>query len=131
MGTSISRSNLQDEELSLLPPSSKCLVSDKSMQGLNRVYKIRNKLGEGTSASVRRCTRKSDNKDFAVKIVNKKHKNYNSPKEVQLLKKIDHVSCVKLIDVYESENHLFIVTDLCTGGDLLKRLTEQGSFKEN
>ena len=51
-------------------------------------------------------------------------------KEVTLISKLDHPNIIKLIALYEDEKRFFLVTELCTGGDLydeiitLKKLEE-------
>lgn len=34
--------------------------------------------------------------------------------------KLDHPNIIKLYDIYEDKNNLFVITELCEGGDLLK-----------
>ena len=51
-------------------------------------------------------------------------------KEVTLISKLDHPNIIKLIALYEDQKRFYLVTELCTGGDLydeiiiLKKLEE-------
>jgi len=43
--------------------------------------------------------------------------------EIDIMRKIDHPNILKVYEVYEDEqNHIAIVMELCSGGDLAKRL---------
>ena len=46
--------------------------------------------------------------------------------EVSILKRLDHPNIIKLYDVYEDEKYFFLITELCTGGDLLDYMRESG-----
>ena len=39
--------------------------------------------------------------------------------EVDLLKKLDHPNIVKYFETYDDKKHLYLVMELCTGGELL------------
>ena len=38
--------------------------------------------------------------------------------------------CIQLLDVFEDSNGLYLVEELATGGELLERILELGSFTE-
>ena len=40
-------------------------------------------------------------------------------KEVEILKMIDHPNVLKFYETFEDETNLYIVTELCHGGDLM------------
>ena len=49
---------------------------------------------------------------------------------------MDHPNIIKLIDVYEDERFLHLVTDLCTGGELFERIiaktkSAEGHYSES
>ena len=39
--------------------------------------------------------------------------------EVDLLTKLDHPNIVKYFETYDDKKHLYLVMELCTGGELL------------
>lgn len=40
--------------------------------------------------------------------------------EFEILKRLDHPNIIKLYDIYEDNDYLYVVTELCEGGDLLQ-----------
>lgn len=50
--------------------------------------------------------------------------------ELLILKKLDHPNIVKVVDVYEDDETSYIVTELCTGGELFNRICDEGNFNE-
>jgi len=102
---------------------------------LSKDYEVRKKLGEGNFALVRLCTRKRDKKDFAVKIIHRKR--MSKPKqqvalerEIEILMSVDHPNCVKLQDIRETQNHVYLVLELCEGGELFDMICKAGKFTE-
>jgi calcium/calmodulin-dependent protein kinase I len=51
-------------------------------------------------------------------------------KKIDILKKVRHEHIVSLHDIYESDDAVYIVTDLCTGGELFQRIVERGTYTE-
>ncbi|KAG1436058.1 hypothetical protein G6F56_013722 [Rhizopus delemar] len=50
--------------------------------------------------------------------------------EIDIFTKVRHQNIVSLHDIYESEDAVYIVTDLCTGGELFQRIVERGTYTE-
>lgn len=52
--------------------------------------------------------------------------------EILALKKVSqgHKHIVTLVDYFETMNNLYLVTDLCTGGELFDRICERGNYYE-
>ncbi len=46
------------------------------------------------------------------------------------MKKIDHPNIVKLFDVYQTNNNMYIVTEYCKAGDLNSYLKKYKKLKE-
>lgn len=53
--------------------------------------------------------------------------------EIAILQTVHHPNIISLIGVYESAAELYIVTELCTGGELFDRIKAQpkGSYNEH
>ncbi|CAD8138220.1 unnamed protein product [Paramecium pentaurelia] len=46
---------------------------------------------------------------------------------IQSIKKLDHPNIIKLLDVYNDENHIYLVKEYCEGGNLIQRLQNEAS----
>ena len=42
--------------------------------------------------------------------------------EIDILKNLDHQNIVKLYEVFEDSGHIYLVTELCTGGELFDEI---------
>lgn len=51
-------------------------------------------------------------------------------RELEILFKLDHPNIIKLYEIYEDNKYIHLVTELCTGGDLLERVIASGGFTE-
>ena len=52
-------------------------------------------------------------------------------KEVEILKMIDHPNVLKFYETFEDETNLYIVTELCHGGDLMDQIEVKKSIAED
>lgn len=50
--------------------------------------------------------------------------------EIQILRKLDHPNIIKLHEVYETGNHIYMVQTYLKGGDLFDTILSKGSFSE-
>lgn len=50
--------------------------------------------------------------------------------EIDILKNLNHPNIVRLFEVYEDDNHIFIVTELCEGRELFDEITTRKKFTE-
>jgi calcium/calmodulin-dependent protein kinase I len=106
----------------------------KQSEDFSHSYKLEEILGRGSFGKVCRCVHKSTKAEFAVKMIKKR---YVDPKalakikdEVRILEMIHHPNVVRLEEVYESEDCLFIVLELLRGGELFDRIAKKKSFSE-
>lgn len=56
-------------------------------------------------------------------------------REITILQQVKHDNIIRLLDVFEDERYLHLVTELCTGGELFDRIidkfeSEEGHFAE-
>ena len=95
-------------------------------------YELSKELGSGHFAKVKLATRQSDGKKVAVKIIKKPSgsKVKLLQTEVDILKKVKHPSCVECYDVFDSDDKLYLVMELCEGGELFDRIVDKGHFTE-
>jgi len=73
-----------------------------SKGNIEKQYLFKNQLGKGAFAVVKRAIRKSDAKEFAIKIIKKDNLNSEDlaivEDEVDIMQKITHPHCVQLYD---------------------------------
>ncbi|KAJ3300449.1 hypothetical protein HK104_000507 [Borealophlyctis nickersoniae] len=116
-----------------LPRTPPAAGSGQFKSGFDELYFVGRQLGTGSFATVKECTRKSDSRKFAVKIVDKYHvkgKEDMLRSEIAVLKKVHHPNIVTLHDLYETDSHIYLVTDLATGGELFDQIFAKGSYTE-
>jgi len=103
-------------------------------------YIIGGQLGEpGAYGVAKGCQRKRDGKRFAVKIIDKTKFVYcenvdelwdDMRTEIGVLKTLYHENVIKLYDVHETLGELYLVQELCTGGELLDEITRLDHYTE-
>lgn len=89
-------------------------------------------LGEGGFGSVHEVKEKESNRLFACKkIPRKKIRNQTRfLNEVLALKNCDHPNIVKLYELFEEENDVFLVQEKLCGGELFEYVTENDHLSE-
>jgi len=109
------------------------LVHDPT-EDINLYYEITNKtLGTGNFSVVKEGIAKSGN-HVAIKIVDKshvKHKPEMLRNEVEILLKIEHPNIIKLLDLFDTQEKLYLVMELVTGGELFDRIVEREQYSES
>lgn len=121
-------------------PSDLCLS-----RGFNEDFVALDTIGKGGFGKVYRVVRRCDGREFACKILRKKDpafapgeqaRHLNAiRREVAVLKDLRHTeSVVHLYSAYEDEDSVYIVMELCQGGELwhkngLKHYSEQEVVK--
>jgi serine/threonine protein kinase len=82
-------------------------------------------LGIGQNGSVRMGIDRVTGQRRAVKTIRKRD-HPSRPgvidREIALLRDVDHGGIVRLVDVFEDDEYVHIVTDLCTGGELFDKI---------
>mmetsp|Transcript_20465 Transcript_20465/g.32629 ORF Transcript_20465/g.32629 Transcript_20465/m.32629 type:complete len:545 (-) Transcript_20465:251-1885(-) len=97
------------------------------------VYDIEaKKIGEGTYGTVSRGTHKITGVVRAIKTMSKGHlKNLERFKqEIAIMKVMDHPNIIKLFETFEDRRNMYLVMELCSGGELFDRIIEAGHFTE-
>ncbi|MBW0511219.1 hypothetical protein O181_050934 [Austropuccinia psidii MF-1] len=98
-------------------------------------YKTGRTLGQGTYAVVKEAVHIETGKYYACKVINKRlmeGREHMVRNEINVLKKISagHPHIVTLHDYFETLNNLYLVTDLCQGGELFDRICAKGQYYE-
>eukprot|EP01082_Thalassiosira_pseudonana_P007369 g7078.t1 g7078 contig23:1807757-1809052(-) len=87
-------------------------------------------LGVGHHGSVRQCVDRSTGQQFAIKSLRKSEhssKLKDLDREVMLLDEMNHERIIRLVDLYEDEEYLHLVTNLCHGGELFDRIRKKSA----
>lgn len=76
-------------------------------------------LGDGSFSVCRKCRHRKTSQEFAVKIVSRR---IDCGREASLLRTCQgHPNVVKLIEVHQDRAHTYLVMELLSGGELLRR----------
>ena len=90
----------------------------------------------GESNKVLRVKNNRTNVSRAMKIINKEQGKLTPAEEqklitgINILKQLDHPNIMKVYEYFNSENEMVIISELCTGGPLLKKLMRVRRFKD-
>ena len=49
--------------------------------------------------------------------------------EIDIMTHLDHPNILRLTEFFETENEIYLILDLCKGGELLDRLHEQADHR--
>ncbi len=90
-------------------------------------------LGSGISGLVRLVTHKATGVKYAVKcldlgLVDTEEGLSRLREEIFIMCQLDHPNIVRLEEVYESHSEIYLVQELCIGGELFDRLDEQPDY---
>eukprot|EP00834_Sanchytrium_tribonematis_P001895 NODE_50_length_31184_cov_0.705099.p16 type:complete len:253 gc:universal NODE_50_length_31184_cov_0.705099:24475-25233(+) len=91
-------------------------------------------LGEGNFAKVKLAKHKLTSQEVAIKIIDKSQldekKLSKLYREVRIIKMLHHPNIIKLYEVIETKNTLFLVMECASGGELYDYLVVHGRLKE-
>ena len=80
-------------------------------------------IGQGRHSVVYKGRKKQTIKYVAIKSVEKDQRE-KITREVRILSRIKHPNCLHFFNWYETRNHIWLVLEYCTGGDLLRVLKD-------
>ncbi|KAG6826472.1 hypothetical protein H0H92_015661 [Tricholoma furcatifolium] len=98
-------------------------------------YRTGKTLGSGTYAIVKEAIHITSGKYYACKVINKKlmeGREHMVRNEIAVLKRVSsgNIHIVTLHDYFETAHNLYLVFDLCTGGELFDRICAKGNYYE-
>lgn len=105
----------------------------KNPRPIIQVYKKDpKKLGKGTYGEVFSATHKETGQRRAIKqIPRSKIKNWDRfVTEVKIMQQLDHPNVIKLYEYFEDDLFVYLVTELCTGGELFELIIKNEYFTE-
>jgi BR serine/threonine kinase len=96
---------------------------------LNDFYDIKEPLGKGKFGLVKSAIHKKTGKNVAVKIMSKKEMTVPDielqRREIEILKMCQHPYIIRLLDIFENEDNIYIVMENLSGGDLFTYLEKR------
>jgi len=96
-----------------------------------RDYNMVNVVGEGRSGAVFIVQHKKSEKYHACKLLNKAdHDKDTLRREIKMMRQLDHPNVVRLYETIEDSESVFLVMELCHGGDLFGRIHDEGQLDE-
>jgi len=92
-------------------------------------YELKEEIGKGTYSICKRCLHKATKLEYAVKIIDKSK--LDCEEEVSILLRYgQHPNIISLRDMFEDEQHKYLVFELMKGGELFDKITRQKLFSE-
>ena len=96
------------------------------------IYDVKQKLGNGKFGLVKLGVNKQTKEKVAIKIMNKSKMDSSDIElmrtEIEILKICQHPNIIRLYDVFENIDYIYIIMEYCPGGDLFSYL-ENRNFK--
>jgi serine/threonine protein kinase len=98
-------------------------------------YELGKTLGSGSFSKVKLGV-DDQGRQFAVKIIEKEqlvreHMEEQLKREISVMKMLKHPNTVQLYDVLQTQNHIYLVLELVTGGELFDRILSAKRFDED
>ncbi|GAA6233658.1 serine/threonine-protein kinase 33 [Lates japonicus] len=102
---------------------------------LREIYKFGRKLGQGSFGVVYEATHIETQTNWAIKEVCRPAAGSSKVKmlahEIEILKQMNHDHIIHLKEVYETPRMIYLVTELCAGGELTQLLKRKKFFTED
>ena len=96
------------------------------------LYEVKQKLGKGKFGLVKLGINKETNEKVAIKVMNKNNMDSSDLElvrtEIEILKICQHPYIIKLYDIFENVDYIYIIMEYCPGGDLFS-LLQKNNFQ--
>ncbi|CAK77700.1 unnamed protein product (macronuclear) [Paramecium tetraurelia] len=98
-------------------------------------YSLLKKIGQGNFAEVFKAVSKADGQEYAIKCFRKQDlkeevDKLSIIKETSIMRKLQHESVIKMYEVFEGEEYLYLVLEYLNGGELHKFMKKSPPFSE-
>lgn len=100
-------------------------------------YDLRDEVGVGSTSKCYKCIRKSDGKEFACKVIDKRNVEMKFSGlldqffvEIKVLQTLNHPNIIRLEDTSETPDRIFMVMEMMKGGELFDYVVEKGTLSE-
>uniref|UniRef100_A0A8C6UY26 non-specific serine/threonine protein kinase n=1 Tax=Neogobius melanostomus TaxID=47308 RepID=A0A8C6UY26_9GOBI len=112
----------------------RCRATDSFSGRFEDVYRLQEEvLGEGAYARVQTCINLITNKEYAVKIIEKRpgHSRSRVFREVEMLYQCQgHSNILELVEFFEEEDKFYLVFEKLRGGSILAHIHKRQRFSE-
>ncbi|XP_075327359.1 calcium/calmodulin-dependent protein kinase type 1D [Odontesthes bonariensis] len=105
----------------------------KRVDDIKKIFDFKEVLGTGAFSEVVLAQERLTGRMFAVKCIPKKAlkgKESSIENEIAVLRRIKHENIVALEDIHETPDHLYLIMQLVSGGELFDRIVEKGFYTE-
>ncbi|KAL3690103.1 hypothetical protein R1sor_016412 [Riccia sorocarpa] len=109
-------------------------VLQRKTEDLHKLYKLGRRLGHFGATYF--CQEKATGKAFACKTISKQKLLLQADvedvrREIQIMHHLrGHPNVVMIRDAYEDDQNVYLVMELCAGGELFDRIVEKGTYSE-
>jgi calcium/calmodulin-dependent protein kinase I len=96
-------------------------------------YILGEEIGRGGFSIVVEATCREDGEKYAVKIVEKtviQDEIKLLRREIEIMKQVEHENILKLIEIFEDDEKVYIVMELVDGSELFDRIVNKGYYSE-
>ena len=97
-------------------------------------YKVDKELGKGSFAVVREGFNRKTGEPVAIKIIDRSSLEEDDElalqTEVEILSQMDHPNVVKLYEIFDTKEAMYLVMEIMTGGELFDRIVEKEHYSE-
>eukprot|EP01062_Namystynia_karyoxenos_P051697 TRINITY_DN4072_c0_g4_i1.p1 TRINITY_DN4072_c0_g4~~TRINITY_DN4072_c0_g4_i1.p1 ORF type:complete len:406 (+),score=112.90 TRINITY_DN4072_c0_g4_i1:105-1220(+) len=99
-------------------------------------YEIQSNMQSGPASSVRLVVDTEDQTRWACKIIDKsrswgEEEARHYQQQIAAMKRLQHRNVVQLREVLQTDKHLYVVMELCAGGDLFDRIVSEQKLSED
>lgn len=126
--------NLQEKSA---PPQAKPSRTLDNNEDIRDKYELGEVLGSGSFGQVRRAVMKGNESEVrAVKVIERSAEDGEWSnqalfvREVDLLQQLQHENIIRYYDFYEDVHFLYVVMELCKGGEVFAKIVELKRFGE-
>lgn len=118
------------------PPPTNWILDEKYRKDIKLEYDFGDPIGQpGSFGYARRCMKKGTEKLLAVKVIRKsafKRKHYVTlRREVEIMATLPpHPNVIHFEAAFEDAENIYLVMELCEGGELFDRITKKGQYSE-
>uniref|UniRef100_A0A7N1A5P9 non-specific serine/threonine protein kinase n=1 Tax=Kalanchoe fedtschenkoi TaxID=63787 RepID=A0A7N1A5P9_KALFE len=111
-------------------------VLQRKTGNLKEVYELGRKLGQGQFGTTVLCVEKATGKEFACKTIAKRKLATEDDvedvrREIQIMHHLaGHPNVISIVEAYEDAIAVYVVMELCAGGELFDRIIQRGHYTE-